>query len=181
MLFLVLNSVTIDKKDTLLYKKDENITKQVKENISSRNPAGLENTELVIDNLTFKSRTRDHESYTIVASKALKLENETYYINDIIANIGLEDGAVKLSSKSGKFDDERKLLELDDKIIAKYSGYILKTDSLIIDIIKKELLSTSPVLVEEDGVMITADSFRTKEQKIIVFEGNVKTIFNFSN
>ncbi len=182
ILFMVFNSIIIGKKDTQIHTKDNKILDPVKAKVKTGSIPDLGNSELMVNNLTFKSKTKDHKSYTIIASKALKLHNETYYINDIKAIIGAGDEAVNILANSGKYDDEIKLLKLQDKIKAQYDGYILKTDNLIIDIMTQEYISPSPVIIEEDDATISANSFRTREQQnIIEFEGDVKTIINFSN
>ncbi|MDX1924380.1 MAG: LPS export ABC transporter periplasmic protein LptC [Rickettsiaceae bacterium] len=137
-----------------------------------------ENKELEIDNLSFESKTEDNKEYKIHAKKAFKIEGGNYIMREVMASIILEEGILDIDAPSGIYEEKGANLILSDNILGKYKGYDFKTNSLMVNIEDQTLKSDSKVEIDGEKISIRADKLKSTKDNLIIFEGNVKTVFH---
>lgn len=138
----------------------------------------VENSELIIENLNFKSKTQDNKEYNIKAQKAEKKLEGEYELDGVNANIENDAGTINLNSNSGFFNEDSGYLLLKGDIKGEYLGYNLFGNLFQISTKDQTLISPEKVMIVGEKGKIISDKLKIKKDEIIEFEGNVKTYFN---
>lgn len=136
-----------------------------------------DNSEAEVDNLTFKSKTSENDSYKINSLKAQKTKEGNYIMEKVLAEIDINDDNLTIIANDAFLKDETNILSLSHNIIGKYLGYNFLSENLEISLKNKTFKSSSRVVVKDDQLRVDADSFEAESNKKIVFEGHVKTLY----
>jgi len=144
-----------------------------------KNHTFAENADVLVDKLTFASKTSDNDSYSIVADKAYKVKDGGYNMNQIVANFGVGANIIEVLANNGYYNEAKNNLILSNKITGAYLGYTLKAESLELEIATKILRSNSPVFIESEKISVSSDGMSTEGENKLIFEGHVKTRINF--
>jgi lipopolysaccharide export system protein LptC len=136
-----------------------------------------DNSEIEVDNLTFKSKTAENDSYKINSLKAQKTNDGNYIMEKVSAEIDTGGDNLIITAKDAFLKDETNILSLSHNIIGKYLGYDFLSENLEISLKNKIFKSSTKVIVKDDQLRVDADSFEAESNKKIVFEGHVKTLY----
>ena len=182
LLAIIFNSVLQEKENSAnIVPNLDKVDVEINKESHQKNHMPIENSEVIVDKFTFRSKTKDNHPYTIKATKAMKTKSGNYTINNIVADLRLDFHPVMLSAEDGNFCEGDEMLELRDNIVANYLGGVLTTKSLIVNLAKREFFGPSKVLIHNNNISISANSFITRSDKIIEFDGDVETVYYFNN
>lgn len=135
-----------------------------------------------ISNSLFEGSDKYGKNYQLTSKSLVKTDDELYNLETIDGKYSLGKVALDLRADKGKMNDDTKLLKLVHNIVIEYSGYLLMTDQMEIDLSKMSAQNNHKVSVLYHNSNIKADRFTfDTDSDTIHFEGNVLTRFKISD
>lgn len=118
-----------------------------------------------------------NQPYTVIADKAVQLDENNVSLDNIRAEITQKDGTwVALNSKAGEMNIDTKQLQLTGGVdLFSDSGYEMRTDHAHVDIEQGSAYGDAHVEGQGPAGTLQADSFKVFERgQVIRFNGSVK-------
>jgi len=142
--------------------------------------ASIEGGNLVMHNPTLNGFTGDNRPYSMTAALARQIvgsDTGPIELEAIRATVPInaEDRAT-VSAGSGIFDRENDSLKLSGAVTVQTStGIRARLQSANVDISSGNLLTDEPVLIEMDGMRVSANTFRAMDRgRKLVFDDHVR-------
>jgi lipopolysaccharide export system protein LptC len=131
----------------------------------------------MMSNPHYQGMDARNRPYTVTADKARQLDKDNVALENIRADMGLDDGVwLSLNAGSGTLNILTKQLELHDGVNVFYDkGYEFRTDHVKVDIEKASAYGDSPVEGQGPMGILKADGFTVSNHgKSIHFNGSVR-------
>ena len=134
----------------------------------------------VINNLNYNSSDAEGRSYNIKAESGSMdiLDNQVIKMNNVIANIGLEDGELMtITSDFAKYNTITYETKFISNVVSKYLDHNILSESLIIDFNKNILEASNEMTYKNSNTIMRADILKidllTKDIKISNYDNKV--------
>lgn len=147
---------------------------------SSNNKLELE-TPITIENTVLSFKGIDE--YEINASNITQNNLGIFLLNKVSGFYKIHKFEnINIDALQGKLDQKNNKIILNQDVKINYLGYNLVSDSLTLDFDNKMLSSSAKVLISDDKIKVSADSFITEEEfNTIKLKGNVEAYFIIDN
>ncbi len=160
---------------TIFWSKD----KVEEERHENKTPAG--HSISMVDSL-FEGSDQNGKDYQIASKSVLKTGADLYSLDTIVGRYDLGQVALDMKARTGEMDEAKKLLKLIDDVVVEYSGYLLKTSQMDVDLTKMSAKNNNEVSILYHHSNIRADKFEAdSDANIVHFEGHVLTHFKLSD
>ena len=134
----------------------------------------------VINNLNYNSSDAEGRSYNIKAESGSMdiLDTQVIKMNNVIANIGLEDGELMtITSDFAKYNTITYETKFISNVVSKYLDHNIFSESLIIDFNKNILEASNEMTYKNSNTIMRADILKidllTKDIKISNYDNKV--------
>ena len=134
----------------------------------------------VINNLNYNSSDAEGRSYNIKAESGSMdiLDTQVIKMNNVIANIGLEDGELMtITSDFAKYNTITYETKFISNVVSKYLDHNILSESLIIDFNKNILEASNEMTYKNSNTIMRADILKidllTKDIKISNYDNKV--------
>lgn len=135
-----------------------------------------------ISDSLFEGSDKHGKNYQLASKSLVKTGEDLYDLDTIDGKYSLGQIEVDFKANKGKMDDSTKLLKLLHNIVIEYSGYLLTTDQMDINLTKMSAQNNQKVSILYHNSNIRADRFTLDtDSDTIHFEGNVLTHFKISD
>jgi hypothetical protein len=135
----------------------------------------------IVDSI-FEGSDKNGKDYKVASESVLKTGVNLYDLEVIAGHYDLGSMGIEMKANFGKMDDGKKLLKLIDDVVIEYSGYLLKTTQMDVDLTKMAAKNDREVSILYRHSNIRADRFSADtDANIVHFEGHVVTHFKVSD
>jgi lipopolysaccharide export system protein LptC len=141
------------------------------------------NYEIILQNPVFEGTDQDLKPYKITAYSAIKISDNKYKLNKVNATYTTSDkNYISVIAKYGTIREHDHLIKLSDNVHLSYERLLFNSNNIEIDLLRKEAISNSSVLLTYKNSRISADRFKSQDSnRIVTFKGNVRAKIHISD
>lgn len=138
--------------------------------------------DVAIKKSVIEGSDNEGKNYTIKSESITKKSGDIYHLNNIMGLYNIGQIGLEMIANFGAMNDKERTLHLEKRITLEYSGYILNTDKLNVDLKTMSADTDQIVHITRNNSNIIADSMKINSQtNTIDFEGHVKTYVNIKD
>ena len=142
----------------------------------------VQNYEITMVNSIFEGFADNMQPYKIIADTAVKINDNVYELNKVIAKYKLSDDELLLNARHGIIDNNVQLITLNDGVQILLDGIQCNTAEMLINLFSNQATSDAKVVINYKESLVTADKLSASGvDHTMKLNGHVKVKMNISD